>query len=65
MKFEVYKYRGYLYNNTIELSIKIYLFHWCWVFKNSEWKLIIDAWFVKFKVSIYINNFLLFNLVNF
>jgi len=43
---------------TMKLSMEVPLFQWSYVSKNPEWDPIIDVWFEKFKVSIYINNFL-------
>jgi len=40
--------------------MKVPLFQWNHVFTNPKWKSMIDAWFRKFKFSIYINNFFLF-----
>jgi len=50
---------------VMKSSMKLPLIKWSQVFKNPKWKLMIDAWFRKFEVSIYINIFLIFNLVNF
>jgi hypothetical protein len=37
--------------------MEVLLFQWSQVFKKLEWKPMIDVWFGKFKVSLYLNNF--------
>jgi hypothetical protein len=39
-------------------SMKILLFQWSQVSKHPKWKLMIDAWFERFMVSIKLNIFL-------
>lgn len=41
----------------IKSLMEMSLFQWSQAFKNLEWKPMIDAWFGKLKVSIYINNY--------
>jgi hypothetical protein len=43
--------------SAMESSMEMSLFQWSQVFKNLEWKPMIDAWFGKFRISIYLNNF--------
>ena len=51
-------------------SMEIPLFQWTQVSKLPEWKLIIDVWFGRFKVSIKLNIFfilliwLVYHLIN-
>jgi len=52
--------------STMKLSMDVPLFQYSGVSKNSKCKPMIDTWFEKFKVSIFINMFLkIFNLVSF
>jgi len=45
--------------SAMKSSMRVSLFQWSHVSRYSKWKLIIDAWFKKFRVNIYLNNFLL------
>jgi hypothetical protein len=58
MKFQVYR-RGaaHMITSAMKLSMDVSLFQWSGVSKNPKWKPMINTWFEKFKVSIYINIF--------
>jgi hypothetical protein len=42
---------------VLKSSMEMPLFKWSPIFKNPKWKPMIDVWFRKLKVSIYINIF--------
>ena len=50
--------------SMIKSSMEVLLFQWGQVFKNPEWKSMIDAWFGRFKVSINLNIFYYVNSVS-
>jgi len=43
--------------SAMKYLMEVSLFQWSQVFKNPEGKLMIDLWFVKFKVSMYLNSY--------
>jgi hypothetical protein len=51
--------------STMKLMMEVSLFQLSPVSKNTEWKPMIDTWFRKFRVNIYLNKFFYYdNLVN-
>jgi hypothetical protein len=51
--------------STMKLMMEVSLFQLSLVSKNTEWKHMIDTWFRKFRVNIYLNIFFYYvNLVN-
>jgi hypothetical protein len=44
--------------SAMQLSMDVSLFQWSGVSKNPKWKPMINTWFEKFKVIIYIKLFL-------
>jgi hypothetical protein len=46
--------------SAMKSSIEEPLFQWSQVSKSPKWKPMIDPWFKRFKVSINLNNFVLF-----
>jgi hypothetical protein len=42
---------------VLKSSMEMPLFKWSPIFKNPKWKPMIDVWFRKLKVSVYINIF--------
>jgi hypothetical protein len=44
--------------SAMQLSMDVSLFQWSGVSKNPKWKHMINTWFEKFKVIIYIKLFL-------